>query len=57
MVELLNNILFATDFSPYSEVALPYALRLANQYGAQLYATHVLSPEAYLFATPESWPD
>jgi nucleotide-binding universal stress UspA family protein len=52
----LSKILFATDFSPYSEAALPYALRLANQYGAQLYATHVLSPEAYLFATPESWP-
>src|SRR5208282_1316712 len=27
-----------------------------NQYGAKLYATHVLSPEAYLFASPESWP-
>jgi nucleotide-binding universal stress UspA family protein len=52
----LSKILFATDFSPYSEIALPYALRLANQYGAQLYATHLLSPEAYLFATPESWP-
>jgi nucleotide-binding universal stress UspA family protein len=52
----LNRILFATDFSSYSEAALPYALQLANQYGAKLYATHVLSPEAYLFATPECWP-
>jgi nucleotide-binding universal stress UspA family protein len=52
----LNKILFATDFSSYSEAALPYALQLANQYGAKLYATHVLSRETYFFATPESWP-
>lgn len=51
-----SKILFATDFSPNSEAALPYALQLANQYGAKLYATHILSPEAYLLATPESWP-
>jgi nucleotide-binding universal stress UspA family protein len=51
----LNKILFATDFSPYSEAALPYALRLVNQYDAKLYATHVLSPDAYLWAAPESW--
>lgn len=52
----LNRILFATDFSEHSEAALPYAAQLASQYGAKLYATHVLSPEAYLFASPESWP-
>jgi nucleotide-binding universal stress UspA family protein len=52
----VSKILFATDFSPYSDAALPYALQVASQYGAKLYATHVLSPEAYLFATPESWP-
>lgn len=51
-----SKILFATDFSPYSEAALPYALQFANEYGAKLYAAHVLSPEEYLFVTPESWP-
>lgn len=51
-----SKILFATDFSPNSGAALPYALQLARKYRAKLYATHVLSPEAYLFATPESWP-
>lgn len=51
----LSKILFATDFSQYSEAALPYALQLVNQYGAKLYATHVLSPDAYLWAGPESW--
>jgi nucleotide-binding universal stress UspA family protein len=51
----LNKILFATDFSPYSNAALPYALAIAHQYGAKLYATHVLSSDSYLFAPPESW--
>jgi nucleotide-binding universal stress UspA family protein len=51
----LNKILFATDFSQYSEAALPYALRIVNQHDAKLYATHVLSPDAYLWAAPESW--
>jgi nucleotide-binding universal stress UspA family protein len=37
----LKNTLFATDFSPYSKVALPYALSLARRYGAKLYAAHV----------------
>ena len=48
--------MFATDFSSYSNAALPYALAVAHQYGVKLYAAHVLSTEAYLFATPETWP-
>ncbi len=51
----LNKILFATDFSPYSNAALPYALAIAHQYHAKMYATHVLSSDSYLFAPPESW--
>jgi nucleotide-binding universal stress UspA family protein len=51
-----KNVLFATDFSTYSNAALPYALAIAHQYGAKLYAAHALSSEEYLFATPESWP-
>jgi nucleotide-binding universal stress UspA family protein len=52
----LKNILFATDFSPYSNAALPYALAIARQYGAKLYGIHALASEAYCLATPDYWP-
>lgn len=52
----IKNVLFATDFSPYSNAALPYALAVAHQYGVKLFAAHVLSAESYLFAAPEGWP-
>ncbi|MGA7926808.1 MAG: universal stress protein [Candidatus Sulfotelmatobacter sp.] len=51
-----NNILFATDFSPHSNAALPYALAITHQYGAKLYGAHVLSSGDYLFVAPETWP-
>jgi nucleotide-binding universal stress UspA family protein len=41
----LKNILWATDFSPASEAALPQALQIAVQYGSKLYIAHVISPE------------
>jgi nucleotide-binding universal stress UspA family protein len=41
----LKNILLATDFSPASEAALPYALAIAGQYGSNLYLAHVICPE------------
>jgi len=34
---VLNNILFATDFSPSSEMALKYALALARHYHAKIH--------------------
>jgi len=40
----ITRILFATDFSRSSERALPYALAIAEKYGAKLYATHI-TPE------------
>jgi nucleotide-binding universal stress UspA family protein len=52
----INNVLFATDFSPHSNAALPYALAIAHQYGARLYGAHVLSSDDYLFVAPEAWP-
>ncbi len=52
----LSNILFATDFSPYSDVALPYALAIAHHYGAKLYGAHVVNTEDYLFTAPDLWP-
>jgi hypothetical protein len=32
----ISNILFATDFSPSSNAAFPYALAIAHQYRATL---------------------
>jgi nucleotide-binding universal stress UspA family protein len=52
----LKNILFATDFSPHSNTALPYALAIARQYGARLYGAHVVPSQDYLFTAPDSWP-
>jgi len=53
----LKNILFATDFSPCSNAALPYALAVARRYGGTLHAAHVLPTEAELvLMSPESWP-
>jgi nucleotide-binding universal stress UspA family protein len=41
----LKNILFATDFSPCSEGALPFARSIATQFRSTLHLVHVLSPE------------
>ncbi len=38
----IEKILFATDFSEGSTVALPYAVDIARQYGAKLYLVHVV---------------
>jgi nucleotide-binding universal stress UspA family protein len=37
----LANILFATDFSPAAEAAIPYVASFAKRFGAKLYAVHV----------------
>ena len=39
-----DNILFATDFSKHSNVALPFVLSIANKYGSKIFAVHVLAP-------------
>ena len=52
----LKNVLFATDFSPWSNAALPYALAFAHQYGARLYGAHVVAPDNYFLFAPEAWP-
>jgi nucleotide-binding universal stress UspA family protein len=49
----LSKILFATDFSSYSNAALTYALAVARHYGAKLYAAHVLP---YTVPAPDAWP-
>ncbi len=42
----LSNILFATDFSPCSEQALPYARALGERFGSTVHVLHVMTPEA-----------
>ncbi len=51
----LNNILFATDFSPASDVAVAYASALAKHYGAKLYALHVRPPVVNPMTPPVTW--
>jgi nucleotide-binding universal stress UspA family protein len=43
----LKDILFPTDFSPASEAALPFALKLARIYGARVHVAHVILPEPH----------
>ena len=50
----LKNILFATDFEASAGRALPFAVALADRYGAKFYAAHVIPPGAYALARPES---
>lgn len=45
MVVSLQNVLFATDFSPSSEAALPYGIGMCRRYGAALYTVSVVSSE------------
>ncbi len=42
-----DHILFATDFSPASTAALPYAVSIARHFGSKLYLTHVIPRDAF----------
>jgi len=37
-----RNILYATDFSPASQLAIRYAVPLARRYGSQIFVLHVI---------------
>lgn len=50
----IKNVLFATDFSEASHNPLAFAVAMARGYGATIHALHVVTPEAYLYATPEN---
>ncbi len=53
----LQNILFATDFSTCSNVALPYAKALCRRYGATLHSVHVRpTTTEMVLMSPEIWP-
>jgi nucleotide-binding universal stress UspA family protein len=44
----VKNVLFATDFSPTSESALPYATAICRRFGSTLHSAHVLSDASLL---------
>jgi nucleotide-binding universal stress UspA family protein len=49
----VKNILFPTDFSEPSELALSFAVAVARRHGATVHALHALTPESIAFAPPE----
>jgi nucleotide-binding universal stress UspA family protein len=51
----LRNILFATDFSPAADFALPYAVEVARRYGAKVIAVHVKPAAMYAMVPPAGW--
>lgn len=50
-----QNILFATDFSPGADAAIPRAVELAKRYGAKLYALHVRPPVVNPMTSLAAW--
>jgi nucleotide-binding universal stress UspA family protein len=52
----IKNILFATDFSPAANNALPFAAEIAYRFGAKLFAVHAKTPENYALPATEIWP-
>ena len=52
----LAEILYATDFSPSAELALPYAAAIARHFVGRLKIAHVISPEIYDYNPAEAIP-
>ena len=50
----LKNILFAADFEASSKRALPFAVMIAEHYGAKVCAAHVIPPSVYAFSRYEA---
>ena len=44
----MNRILFPTDFSPFAEHALKYAVSFAKEFEAKLYVLHVIEDLAHI---------
>jgi nucleotide-binding universal stress UspA family protein len=51
----LRNILYATDFSRYSEAALPFALSMAREQGSKIFAVHIVSLPIFANTPTEAW--
>lgn len=52
----LKNILYTTDFSNPSRVALPIVAAIARKYGSHIFAAHVWAPLPYSMVSPEALP-
>lgn len=50
-----DNILFATDFSSTTQLALPYTIAVARKSNAKIHVVHVISPDIYPLVPPEEW--
>lgn len=51
----LKNILYATDFSPTAEAALPYVSAIATKHASKVFAVYVKAPDSYAMVPPEAW--
>ena len=51
---IFQNILFLTDFSEPSELALQFAGTIAREFGAEIHALHVLLPQPLLYTSAEA---
>jgi nucleotide-binding universal stress UspA family protein len=49
----LRNILFSTDFSPNTQVALQYAMAVARRFESRLFLAHVIPTDSYRLAPPQ----
>lgn len=49
----LRNVLYATDFSPASDAALPYAVSIARHYRSKLHVTHSINPDVSGLIAPQ----
>ena len=52
---VFKNILFATDFSSVTNLALPCAVEIARRSGATIHVVHVVSPDVYPLVPPSEW--
>ena len=50
----IENVLFATDFSPATEAAFSYASAVADRYQSRLYVAHVINLESFDLLESES---
>jgi nucleotide-binding universal stress UspA family protein len=51
-----KNILFATDFTSTTGLALPYVVEIARRSGGTIHAVHVIQPDIYPLVPPSEWP-
>jgi nucleotide-binding universal stress UspA family protein len=56
-VPAIKSILYATDFSPASQAALPFVRAIARRYGATVHVLHALSPHPREAVTLEPGPE